>query len=103
MTAFVGVEIGFYGLPAGIPYGIAVLNIDVLSVVIIWNVVIAITRKPEEFGVFVKGISAAGVGYQCEKILISEVIDPGQWCFGCCDDVFLGLVVKMSEFHAFLL
>ena len=99
MAAFVGVEVSFSRLPGGIPDGIPVLDVEILSVAVIWNVVVAVTRQTKKSGVLIKGIPPAGVRYQAEKVLISEVVDPRKRCLRRCDHILSVLIIVMSEFH----
>ena len=78
MPALIAVEISLGGLPPGIPDGISIFYIYVLSVSVVRNVVVAVTGDPEQPCIFIEGIASAGIGNQCEEVLVSEVIDPGK-------------------------
>ena len=57
------------------------------------------TAQAQESGIPIKGIAAAGIGYEGEKFPVSQIIDPGKWCFRCSDHIFLMLIIKVTKFH----
>ena len=63
------------------------------------NAIITITSQTKELGILVEGIAAHCVGYQTEKIIRAQIIDPGQGCFGCSDDIFFINVIKKTKLH----
>jgi hypothetical protein len=99
VAAFIGVQLRFGRLPAGIPDGIPVFNIDVFAVAVIGLVIIAVSGDPEELGVLIEGIASAGIGDQTEEVSVSQVVDPGQRRPGRRNDIFASVVIKISEFH----
>ena len=99
VAAFIGVQLCFGRLPAGIPDGVPVLYIDIFAVAVIGLVVIAVSGDPEELRILIKGIASAGIGNQAEKISVSQVVDPGQRRPGRRNDIFASVVIKISEFH----
>ena len=64
VSAFVGIQLCSGRLPSGIPDAFAILNIEVLAVIIIGNVVVTITCKPQKLCILIESIAAAGVGDQ---------------------------------------
>ena len=103
VSAGIAVERCSGRLPAGIPDRIAILNIEVMSVRIERRVVVAITCEAEKLGVFIKSVSAAGIGNQCEEFFTAEIIDPGKRCLWGCDYILFFLIVEMTVFHVWLL
>ena len=76
MAALIGIQLCLYGLPAGIPDGITVFDIEIFAVHIPRDIIVAVTGQPEQLGILIKGITAAGIGYQAEKIIAAKVVDP---------------------------
>ena len=76
VTALVLVKLGLYGRPAGIPHGIAVLEVEVSSAHINGNVVVAVTSNPAQTRVLVEAVSSRRIGDQREETLSSEVVYP---------------------------
>ena len=74
-------------------------DIKVFAVGIARYVVIAVASQAQESGIPIKGIAAAGIGYEGEKFPVSQIIDPGKWCFRCSDHIFLMLIIKVTKFH----
>ena len=103
MTAGVIVKFGLGRLPAGVPDRITVLNIEIVSVGILWGIVVTESGEPEELGVFIEAVTASGVGYECEEFFASQIIDPGERGPWRGNDVFFILVVKITVFHGNLL
>ena len=99
MAAFIAVQLCLGGLPAGVPDIVSIFNIDVFAVGVIWLVIIAVTCDPQQACVLIEGITAAGIGDQAEKVLVSQIIDPGKRGPGCRDHIFTARVIKITEFH----
>ena len=103
VTAFVRIQLCFYRLPSGSPYSSVVTDEIITSVCVCGYVVIAVSCQTEKFCIFVEAVSSACIGNERKEIFISEIIDPRQWSFRGCDDIFFGVVIKMSEFHKVIL
>ena len=102
MTALIGIEICLYRHPAGIPYGIAFLDVIITSALVIWNIVITITGQTEKLCILIKAVSSAGIGNQREKSCASQIIDPWKWRLRCGDDVLPIWIIKKTKFHIVL-
>ena len=100
MTALIRIELCLGGLPAGIPYAVAVLDIEVLAVDVGGNVIVTITGDSQELGILIERITAHRVGNQCEITVAAQIVDPGQRSLGCGDHILLVRVIKITEFHA---
>ena len=100
MAAFVGIELNPHGLPAGIPHGVAVLDVKISSVVVEGYIIIAVPGQTAEPGVGMKGITARGVGYKGKEFRIPKIVDPGIRGPGSLNDILPVYIVKMSEFHS---
>ena len=103
MAAFVEVKwrLGRHG--AGVPDLFAVMDIIVFAIGVYGNIVITITGNAEKLCVFVETVASAGVGDQRKEIVRSKIVDPGKRSVRGGNDIFFGIIVKMSEFHDFLL
>ena len=99
MTALVRIQLSLRRLPAGIPYGIPVLDVQVFAIDVCGHVIITITGQTQQLGILIEGISAAGVGYQTEKLVAAQVVDPGKRSLGSGDDIFLMHIIKMTILH----
>ena len=99
VAAAVTVQRGLGGLPARVPYGFAVLDVDPVAVHVQRGVVVAVAGQAAHPGVPVKAVAARRVGDQTEEVLTAKVVDPGQGRLRGGDDVFLILVIKISELH----
>ena len=99
MAAAVTVQRGLGGLPARVPNGVAVLDIDPVAVHVQRGVIVAVTGQAAHPGVPVKAVTARRVGDQTEEVLAAKVVDPGQGCLRGGDDIFFILVIKISELH----
>ena len=102
MSALITVQFGLGRLPSGIPDGVFILNIYVLSVSVVRNVIIAIARDPQEPCILIKRISSACIGDKGEEVLVPEIVDPGERSSGGCYHILPVGVVEMSEFHSSL-
>ena len=99
MATGVAVQLGLGGLPAGVPHRVAVLDVDVVAVHVQRGAVVAVAGQAAHPGVAVKAVAARRVGDQTEKVLAAKVVDPGQGCLRGSDDIFLAIVIEMTEFH----
>ena len=99
MTALVAVQFSLGGLPAGIPDGIAILNIEVFAVDIPGNAVVAITGHTQKLSILIKGVAAAGVGNQTKELVATQIVDPGQGSFWGGDHIFLMGIIEKTKFH----
>ena len=99
VTAGIAIQLRFRRLPARIPYGIAILDVDVEALLIERAVVVAVARQPAQPRVAVEAVAARRIGQEREKILASEVIDPRQRRARACDHVLAPLIVKETKLH----
>ena len=99
VAAAVTVQRGLGGLPARVPYGFAILDVDPVAVHVQRGIVVAVAGQAAHPGVPVKAVTARRVGDQTEEVLAAKVVDPGQGRLRGGDDVFLILVIKISELH----
>ena len=99
MTALVRIQLGLRGLPARVPYGVPVLNVQIFTVDVGRYVIITITGQTQQLCIFIESISAAGVGYQTEKLIAAQVVDPGQGSGGGGNDLLPPGIIEMTEFH----
>ena len=99
VAAAVTVQRGLGGLPARVPHGVAVLDIDPVAVHVQRGVIVAVAGQAAHPGVPVKAVTARRVGDQTEEVLAAKVVDPGQGRLRGGDDVFLVPVIKISELH----
>ena len=68
----ISVQIGLGWHPSGIPDGIALFNIVVVSIAVERNIVITVSRQTKKLCIFIEAVAAAGVGNQCG--VLGEVI-----------------------------
>ena len=99
VAAGIAVRLGLYRLPAGIPDGRPVPDVDMKAVRVQRRGVVPIPRQPPQTGVPVKGVAARRVRQQHEEVLAAEIIDPRQGRPRRGDHILPPLVVKMSEPH----
>ena len=99
MAAAVTVKLLLYGLPAGVPDALAVLDIKMKALGIERTVVVAIARQTAQARVAVKRIAAGRVGAERKEVLAAEIVDPGQRRARRRDDIFLSGIVKKTVFH----
>ena len=99
MAAGIAVQLRFRGLPAGVPDGIAVLDVVVASVLIERRIVITVTGQTQKFCVLVEAVSAAGIGNQRKEVLRSQIVDPRKRSLRACDDILFFRIIKMSKLH----
>ena len=100
MAAFVKIQRGFYRLPAGIPHRIPFLDIEIVTVVVIGNIVIPVTGNAKKLRIFIKAVPAAGIRDQTEKAIGPQIIDPRQWSIRALNDIFHRSVIKKSILHS---
>ena len=75
------------------------MDIVIFSVGIYRNIVVAVTGDAKKFGIFVEAVSATSVRNQGEKVLRSQIVDPWKRSIWGSDDIFLGVVIEITEFH----
>ena len=100
MAAGIGIQLRFGGLPARVPDGAAILDIDAMPILIQGGVIVTVAGEPAQPGIPVKAVAAAGIGHQTEKILTAQIVDPGQGRAGRIDHIFPACIFKMSVFHS---
>jgi len=99
VAALIAVQFGLGGLPAGIPYGIAVLNIVIPTVRVRWYVIVAVAGDTPQLGIPVKAVPAGRVGNKAEECLTAQIVDPRQRRARRGDDIFACGIGKMTEIH----
>ena len=99
VAAFVAVQLGLNRGPAGVPHGIAVLDVEIATAHINRNIVVTITGDAAQAGVLIERIAAGGVGNQREKAFHSQIVDPGIRSFRGSDDVLSAGVIKITVLH----
>ena len=99
VAALILVQLRLRGLPAGVPDGVAVLDVYMKAVAVQRAVVIAVAGQTAETGIPVEGVTAGCVGHQRKKVLAAQVIDPRQRCAGCLDHIFAFCVVEVAKAH----
>ena len=105
VTALIEVERRLARLPAWVPDGVAVLDIEVSSAIVHRYIVVAIAGDTTELGILVEAVAASGIRDEREEILIAQIVDPGPRSLRVCDDVLAMLVVEMTVtflFHNFV-
>ena len=99
VAAGVFVQLGLDGLPARVPHGVAVLDVEVAAAVVHGLVVVAVAGHAAQPGVAVEAVAARGVADDAKEILAAQIVDPGVGRSWRVNDIFTGLVVKMAVFH----
>ena len=99
VAALIAVQLGLGGLPAGIPDGIAVLNIVIPAVRVRWYVIVAVAGDTPQLGIPVKAVPARRVGNKAEECLAAQIVDPRQRRARRGDDIFTCGIGKMTELH----
>ena len=102
MPAFVAVKVRLRRLPSGIPDTVPILDINVLAVSVQRHVIVPVAGDPQELCVLIKGITAACIGDQGEKVRVSQIVDPGEGSLGSSDHILSAAVIEITEFHCFL-
>ena len=95
----IAVQLRFRGLPAGVPDGIAVLDVNMEALLIDRAVVVAVAGQPAQPRVAIEAVAARRIRQECEKILAPQVVDPRQRRARACDQVFTPLIVKETKLH----
>ena len=93
------VQLGLDGLPAGIPHGVAILDVEVAAAVVHGHVVVAVAGHAAQTGVTIEAIAAGGIADDAEELLAAQVVDPGQRSRRGCNHIFPPGIIKVSEFH----
>ena len=99
VAALIAVQLGLGGLPAGIPDGIAVLNIVIPAVRVRRYVIVAVASDTPQLGILVKAVPTGRVGNKAEECLAAQIVDPRQWRARRGDDIFACGIGKMTELH----
>ena len=99
VAAGIAVQLRFRGLPAGVPDGIAVFDVNMEALLIGRAVIVAVARQSAQPRVAVEAVATRGIGQDREKILASEVIDPRQRRARACDHILAPLIVKETKLH----
>ena len=103
MMALIRIEISLRWHPARIPDRISFFNIVVMSVAVIWNIVVTISRKTKQLRIFIEAVTSTGIGDQRKEILGAQIVDPWKRGLWRCDDVFFVCIIEISKFHMKLL
>ena len=61
MTALITVKRCLAGLPSRIPDRAAVFYVKIFAVGIVGDIIVAVARQAQQFGIFVEGVAAAGI------------------------------------------
>lgn len=96
VSALILVERGLAGFPTGVPYRVAILDIEITATGVHRYAVVAIAGDAAEFGILVEGISSGGVGDEREEIFCAKIVDPGPRCAWLCDHIFSVEVIEMT-------
>ena len=99
MTAFIGIYRCFGWHGAGIPDGVTIFDIVILSVGINRQCIVTVTGDTQQFCIFIEAVSAAGIGNKGEETFCAQIVDPWEWCSRGGNDIFSGFIIKMTEFH----
>ena len=98
-AALIAVQLGLGGLPAGIPDGAVVVDVEVVSASIGGHVVVAIAGEAQQAGVLAEGVAAGGVAHQGEEVFAAQIVDPGIGSVRSGDDILASCVIKETIFH----
>ena len=63
VPALIEIKLRLAGLPAGIPYGISILDIEITPARIHRHAVVAVAENPAELGILAEAVAAGGIGY----------------------------------------
>ena len=99
VAAGIAVQLRFRGLPAGVPDGIAVFDVNMEALLIDRAVIVAVAGQPAQPRVAIEAVAARRIRQECEKILAPEVIDPRQRRARACDHILAPLIVKETKLH----
>lgn len=67
VAAGIAVQLRFRGLPAGVPDGIAVFDVNMEALLIDRAVIVAVAGQPAQPRVAIEAVAACGIGQECEK------------------------------------
>ena len=96
MSAFVGIKRCAAWFPSRTPYRVAILDIEISTVVVHWHIVVSISGDSAEFCILIETISTSRVRYQRKEILVAKIINPRPRCLGIGDDILTVGVIKVS-------
>ena len=99
VPAQIMIQLRLGGLPAGIPYGPAVADIQAEALGVQRTGVVTVACDAPQPRITVEGITAGGVGAQSKKVLASQIVDPRQGRAGCMDHIFPPGVIKRTISH----
>ena len=99
VAAGIAVQLRFRGLPAGVPDGIAVFDVNMEALLIDRAVIVAVAGQPAQPRVAIEAVAARRIRQECEKILAPQVVDPRQRRARACDHVLAPLIVKETKLH----
>ena len=99
----ISVQIGLGWHPSGIPDGIAIFNIVVVSIAVERNIVITVSRQTKKLCIFIEAIATAGIGDQRKEILRTQIVDPWEWCLRRGNNIFFVRIIEISKFHVCIL
>ena len=98
-AALIAVQLGLGGLPAGIPHGAVVIDVEVVSASIGGHVVVAVTGEAQQAGILAEGIAAGGVAHQGEEIFAAQIVDPGAGGVRPGDDKLAASIIEITVAH----
>src|SRR5574344_412397 len=99
MTALVAVKLRLHRFEARVPDCLAVFDIEVASVRVERNVVVAVAGNAAEAGIGIECVSACSVGNEGEELLIAKIVDPGIRGERVGNYILPVLVVEIAELH----
>ena len=95
------VKFGFDRLPAGIPDRLSITNVNMIAFAVQRGVIVSVSGDPAQPGILIKAVTARGIGQEREKVLISQVVDPGQRCLRGRDNILTFFIIKMAVFNKY--
>jgi hypothetical protein len=81
------------------PYGVSILDIEVVTVAVDRGVIVTVTRQSHELGISVETVAAGCVRDEPEEVLRTEIVDPRQGSLRRRYHILSFSVVKISVFH----
>src|SRR5574344_1996440 len=99
MTALVAVKLRLHRFEARVPDCLAVFDIEVASVRIERNVVVAVAGNAAEAGISIECVSSCGVGNKREEFFVSKVVDPRIRGERVSNDILPIFVVEIAKLH----
>src|SRR5574344_405332 len=102
MTALVAVKLRLHRFEARVPDCLAVFDIEVASVRVERNVVVAVAGNAAEAGIGIECVSSCSVGNEREEFFVSKVVDPGIRGERVSNHILPVLVVEIAELHSVL-